>query len=85
MQDFINGVLQPTNLRFNDLLLKCSDEMAIKIAETIAAHRLAGIETYSVEAMLNKEIERMNAATKIFYGEIPECVRYTEYNDLVKR
>lgn len=66
------NVLHVPNVRVRDMLDLCSDKDAIFIAESIAAHRLAGLETHSIEQMLNKEITRMKAATRIFCGRIPE-------------
>lgn len=81
----MNQITQPTNLRVREMLDTCSDETAIAIAELICAHRLAGLETHALDSRLNIEISRMNAATRILCGRMPDGVKYSQYNELVKR
>lgn len=68
------------NVRISDMLHKCSDEKAILMAESIAAHRLAGLETYGLEKMLDVEINRMFIATRILNGKMPDQVKYKKYD-----
>jgi len=65
------------NVRLSDMVAKCSDEKAILIAESIAAHRMAGLETWSLEVQLKDELTRMFAATRILNGKMPD-----KYNKL---
>ena len=65
-----------SNVRISDMLSRCSDSHAIALAETIAANRLAGLETYTMERILNEELTRMFAATRVLNGKIPDSVKY---------
>lgn len=60
------------NARVQSMLEKCSDTHAILIAETIAQHRLAGLETGSLDKMLKQELNKMFACTRMLYGRLPE-------------
>lgn len=63
---------QEKNARIESMLEKCSDEKAILIAESIAAHRLAGLDTSSLDKTLSSELTRMMASTKMFFGRLPQ-------------
>lgn len=76
----VSKAREASNMRLNDMLENCSDEKSILLAETICAHRMAGLETTMLEGRLSREMSRMIVATKVFFGRTPAEVKYKYQN-----
>lgn len=60
------------NVRSQSMLDKCSDEHVIVIAESISAHRMAGLESHHLEKLLEDKLAHMFNCTKAFCGRLKE-------------
>lgn len=60
------------NVRSQSMLEKCSDEHVIVIAESITAHRMAGLESHHLEKLLEEKMAYMLNCTKAFCGRLKE-------------
>jgi hypothetical protein len=60
------------NVRSQSMLDKCSDEGVIILAESINAHKMAGLETHHLDKLLEEKMAYMFNCTKAFCGRLKE-------------